>query len=656
MATLVPNSSPTLTQNAIEIVTLKAFSQPNCAASSALGLSVKSVVTITSATLLLTPRNTSIKQTQQQTLLVQASGTSTTNLSYQWTTTGGAGLLNEVGGQGHTDQTSYCSTSTQTTYVPASVPSLTVPVTDVVTVQAFTSPVCDPAQAVSAPVFTTVMVIVPHVTGEKLIADIPGNLTGADLIQASDGNFYGALCQGGTSGMGSIFKMTPAGVVTTLYSLSGSDGNCPYSGVIQGWDGNFYGTTASGGGSNGAGTIFTITPKGSFTSLYTFTGGADGANPAGALVQGTDGTFYGTTQEGGDTALLNPSGTVYNITSSGAFSIVATFNGTGAEAVSPIAWKSGTLVQGSDGNFYGTGQQSGPSGTGYAQQFGTIFSVTPTGNPTLLWTFTGNNDGGKPTISPLVQGPTGGFFGTTTTGGQYNAVNNGTSCGNGTCGNGTVFEYTPGNVAQVFNFSTASRHPQGGVILATDGNLYGTGAYDNDLGCNISGAGSTNGCGGVIEVTAGTGGTENDIYQFKGTPDASFPGYGSLLQASDGNLYGTTAIGGPSNGGAVYEIGFTPALPAPIQLTFSNTAVAIDQPVQLQWQVLDAFSATTQLCVASIQGTPVGAGVWSGLQTGALSGSVYGGVVTIVPTVAGTYTYALTCGGRRSGFASLQVR
>src|ERR1700727_3686542 len=142
------------------------------------------------------------------------------------------------------------------------------------------------------------------------------------LVQGPDGNFYGTTVLGGLGG-GTVFKMTTAGVVSTLYQFSGSGngGTLPYGGVVQGTDGNFYGTTNSGG-TNGKGTIFQITPSGTLTTIYNFAG-TDGALPWAGMVQGTDGNFYGTTYQGG----ANNLGTVFAVTSSGSLTTLYSFAG-----------------------------------------------------------------------------------------------------------------------------------------------------------------------------------------------------------------------------------------------------------------------------------------------------------------------------------------
>jgi uncharacterized repeat protein (TIGR03803 family) len=127
------------------------------------------------------------------------------------------------------------------------------------------------------------------------------------LVQGTDGNFYGTTSSGGAHSHGTVFKITPAGLETVLHSFAGgSDGQRPTAGLVQGTDGNFYGTTYFGGADN-EGTVFKITPAGVETVLYSFAGGSDGKYPDAGLVQGTDGNFYGTTGNGG----AHSAGTVF---------------------------------------------------------------------------------------------------------------------------------------------------------------------------------------------------------------------------------------------------------------------------------------------------------------------------------------------------------
>ena len=200
------------------------------------------------------------------------------------------------------------------------------------------------------------------------------------LVQGSDGDFYGTTYYGGAgtncyNGCGTIFKIDPSGTLTTLYSFGWSDGAYPVAGLVEGTDGNLYGTTQHGGDNDG--TVFKVTPSGSLTNLHTFRG-LDGAAPEAELVQGSDGNFYGTTYSGGTNIYY---GTVFRMTPSGGFTNLHFFNG--ADGRSPAAW----LVQGSDGNFYGTTYYGGYTNLNSGQGYGTVFRISPSGTLTALYSF-----------------------------------------------------------------------------------------------------------------------------------------------------------------------------------------------------------------------------------------------------------------------------
>jgi uncharacterized repeat protein (TIGR03803 family) len=174
-----------------------------------------------------------------------------------------------------------------------------------------------------------------------------GSFPFAGLVLGSDGNFYGTTYNGGASAFGTAFKMTPAGVLTTLVSFNNTNGSSPqYAALVQGTNGNLYGTTPYDTipyGGPGNGTVFSMTSAGLLTTLTVFNS-TDGANPYAGLVQGTDGNFYGTTSNGG----TNDNGTVFSMTSTGVLTTLVSFNGTNGS--NPYAG----LLQASDGNFYGT--------------------------------------------------------------------------------------------------------------------------------------------------------------------------------------------------------------------------------------------------------------------------------------------------------------
>jgi uncharacterized repeat protein (TIGR03803 family) len=202
-------------------------------------------------------------------------------------------------------------------------------------------------------------------SGTLTFVDLPGS-SNAPLVQGTDGNFYGTTSDGGANGSGAVFKVSPRGTVTTLYnfcSQSGcTDGSDPVAGLIQAEDGNFYGTTAEGGDLScgapyGCGTVFKITPQGMLTTLYSFLGGTDGSHAAVGLTQATDGNFYGTTLEGGsNTACYLGCGTIFEITPAGAYSILYNFDFT--HGYGPQS----TLMQHTNGKIYGTTSWGGERG------------------------------------------------------------------------------------------------------------------------------------------------------------------------------------------------------------------------------------------------------------------------------------------------------
>lgn len=254
---------------------------------------------------------------------------------------------------------------------------------------------------------------------ESLVNDFSGNNVGTDpitLIQASDGNFYGTAFNGGAYGYGTIFKLTPAGTLTALYAFTDSsgDGAHPYA-LIQASDGNFYGTT-NYGGTDGYGTVFKLTPGGIETVLYSFTDTGDGAYPA-TLIQGSDGNFYGASNV--DYGPPQGHGTIFKITPAGMLTVLHTFNG-GAGGGNPT-----DLIQASNGTFYGSTYVGGI----YDQ--GVVFRMKPDGALSVIDSFTGGSDGSV--VTDLIQGSDGNLYGTTSFGGTANSPN----------GYGTAFEMIP---------------------------------------------------------------------------------------------------------------------------------------------------------------------------------------------------------------------
>ena len=179
-------------------------------------------------------------------------------------------------------------------------------------------------------------------------AQTDGAIPYAALIQASDGNLYGTASEGKFTNndpqMGTVFRISLGGTFTTLYTFhSGAGGQGPYAPLLEANDGNFYGATQDN--CCGDGTIFRITPSGSLTTVYKFTGGLDGRRPSNAgLAPGSDGNYYGTTFERGKGQF----GTAFRLTPTGALTTLYSFDN-GAAGGAP----DGGLIEGSDGNFYG---------------------------------------------------------------------------------------------------------------------------------------------------------------------------------------------------------------------------------------------------------------------------------------------------------------
>ena len=344
----------------------------------------------------------------------------------------------------------------------------------------------------------------------------PGLGPAGPLVQGSDSNFYGTIQDGN---YGYVFRITPTGSLTDLHDFcsqsSCADGYLP-AGLVIGNDGNFYGTTAAGG-TDGRGTVFEITPGGALTTLYSFGTTAGDGSGGSLLVRGANGNFFGTTLQGG----AYTAGTIFQITPSGALATLYSLGSTQAEGREPTS-----LLQGSDGNFYGVTSQGG------TDLSGTVFQATVSGTLMTLHSFlnVGVDEGGA---SQLVQGTDGAFYGTTPAGGSN--------------GLGRIFNITSsGTLTTLYSFGSQSGDgsvPVGGLVQATDGNLYGT----------TSQGGSYN-LGTIFKITPG--GTLTTVHNFNSTDGAS-PST-TLLQGSDGNLYGTTTSGGVYGLGTVFRLQILP--------------------------------------------------------------------------------------------------
>lgn len=403
-----------------------------------------------------------------------------------------------------------------------------------------------------------------------------GQQPASELIQGADGDYYTTIsfggagtCPGGiggvTLGCGAVVKITPAGTFSLVYSFpfdSGTqvapDGVDPLAGLVQGPDRNFYGTTGWGGTNGncalpfvtsvGCGTAFRLTPAGKLKVLHSFCGidgcgalSVDGWLPMGRLIFGSDGNLYGTTNQGGNGGNIFNSGTIFKISRSGAYKILHMFSGNGGtgDGANPAAG----LIQASDGNFYGTTQAGGVDGAG------TVFMMKSSGAVIVLHSFSTSDGNGTYPQSALVEGSDGNLYGTCYSGGA-NSV-------------GTVFRISKsGSFQKIYDFTNASGNdgyaPKAGLILASDGNLYGT---------TWAGGSNFGDSGTLYQVT--TSGAVTLLANF----DANTTGFQPLdvpLQGSDGNLYVTLVYGGGQNPqgvqnqGAIdrFTTGFVPLPPS----------------------------------------------------------------------------------------------
>jgi uncharacterized repeat protein (TIGR03803 family) len=252
-------------------------------------------------------------------------------------------------------------------------------------------------------------------------------------FQNSAGLFYGTTAYGGT-GSGALFTMNTTGKITVVYNFPSGGGGSYVSGLVSDEDGNLYGTMEYNGNSNcaeGCGSLFKLDTAGNFTTLYAFTGGADGAYPAG-LIRDSAGNLYGTTFEGGIMCALTSCGTVFKFSPSGQLTTLYSFTGF-PDGLFPL----GNLVRDAAGNLYGTTFDGGITkclGYNYGG-CGVLFKIDPTGKETIVHTFTGAPDGANGGF--LLLDAAGTIFGTTIGGGDLNCPQS--SYG----GCGTVFQLTP---------------------------------------------------------------------------------------------------------------------------------------------------------------------------------------------------------------------
>jgi uncharacterized repeat protein (TIGR03803 family) len=372
-----------------------------------------------------------------------------------------------------------------------------------------------------------------------------------------DGNFYGTTSVGGTNSIGTIFRITPSGAFTSLYSFTPSSGQMPNA-LIQASDGNFYGTTYQQG-VHTAGTFFKMTTSGSVTVLYAFcslSGCSDGGQPNAPLLQGPDGNFYGTTSLGG----THSAGTVFKMTPSGTLTTLHAF--TGGDGLGPVA----ALILGSDGNFYGT-TYSGGNNT-----LGTIFVISPSGAFTSLYSFSGSD--GKNPFAPLLEVGDGVFLGTTGEGGTHN--------------DGTVFQFSLANVPTTTVLTSMPNPSYQGqdvtmtaTVTAMNGSTPAGTVVFKSNGTQIGSASLNNSGVAVFDYTGLAVGTDSLTAVYQGLPPLEASTSNTVMQVvHPGSTTSVTSSPNPSMFGSLVTITATvgPAGPptptGTVGFTSNGTAIA----------------------------------------------------------------------------------
>jgi len=370
-----------------------------------------------------------------------------------------------------------------------------------------------------------------------------GAAPASTLIQATDGNLYGYTTEGGldvcAGSCGTLFKIDDQGKLTTFYEfckqgkLPCLDGMIPNGALIQASDGNFYGTTMQGGPNNGpncphgCGTIFRITPKGKLTTLYNFCSRAncaDGASPEGALLQASNGKLYGETGIGGNGVQFGM-GTLFELTLQGKLTTIHTFCANYPDCSDGIGPTFG-LIQGRNGNLYGTAAEGGGVVNDRTLLYGTVFELKLDGTLTSIYSFCLSGypscpDGAYP-VGQLVQATDGTFYGATNQG--------------GTGPFGTIFKMTSsGQLTTIHAFQGTDGGFPSGIMQASNDAFYGSTDYEG-----------ANGEGGTLFLLNSVGFTT--LYNFcsqSNCTDGSSPSV--LTQGTDGVFYGTTSTGGNLN-------------------------------------------------------------------------------------------------------------
>ncbi len=460
-----------------------------------------------------------------------------------------------------------------------------------------------------------------------------------------------------------------AQTLTTLFTFDFTHGRDPSSSLVQGPTGNFYGLTYRGG-QNDDGTAFEITPQGTLTDLYSFcaitndcNGSSSGSNPTDALILGFDGNLYGLTFEGGPNTNLQfcqfGCGAVFKIAPGGTPTVIYSFC---SQQNCTDGFQPDSLLQGADGNFYGTTESGGANTTNcvlVSNLCGTIFKLTPQGVLTTLYSFCSQYsnqncpDGGSPQPG-LVRATNGNFYGTTLFGGT------------GSSPNGVIFEITPsGNYSLLHTFHFPGQPSFAGMLQASDGNLYGTALFNGNKSS-----------GSIYRMTLN--GQFLTMYNFckeTACPDGSYPQ--GLARGNDGNIYGVTSQGGLNNNaecstgcGTIFS--FTPAGQFTSLYSFCSLAHCADgfAPTKPMTQGTDGkFYGTTASSEGTIFSFDVGLapfvsfvrGAGSIGQTGGILGQGFTGTTSVsihgIPAdftvVSNTYIRATVPVGATTGYVKV---
>jgi uncharacterized repeat protein (TIGR03803 family) len=311
-----------------------------------------------------------------------------------------------------------------------------------------------------------------------------------------------------------------------IYAFTGQNNLSAGSTIARDKLGNFYGTSITNSGA-----IYKISPTGKETTLHQFSGPPDGSYPDGVLVVDKDGAIYGTTLYGGTSTFQycggSGCGTLFKLTSSGAYTVLHSFDAPPADGIEPFAG----VALGPNGTLYGTTYYGGTGNSGNEGN-GTIFEFA-NGSETVLYNFTDGADGGLPGAALLIYSRA--LYGTTVFGGTGPCF---TSFGQG-CG--TVFKFDKNGEQALYEFQGGpdGGFPSAGVIADSAGNLYGTTVLGGDLNCSIGGP--PPGCGVAFKLTSS--GQESVLHTFTGSTDGAWPS-AALVRDAAGNLYGTAYFGG----------------------------------------------------------------------------------------------------------------